>query len=397
MAHLRERYGSSHIKEALSFSSLVGVLGQRQVGKTTLVELVTGSDYVTFDDVAQKSAAELAPQAYIAQFQTLTTIDECQMVPGLFPALKLRVQRNKRPGQFILTGSVRFTSRVAIQESLTGRIHNIEILPLTVSEMHKKTKPEFIKWPTFSSKQLQLYFAERMTWFSHTKIPDYLQHGGLPGICFLRKQAHRVGKFKSHIETLLQRDIRFVIETTVPYRSLLALLKHLAMYQGLPFVLKDASRATGISEVTIKKLIAAYEALFLIRRFGGCGDRTGDIFYLEDQGMASYLTSEGMISSEQRFAFSQLFSSAHYSHMNEFQLTYFETKGGAQVPFVFDIAGRKIAFILNLQESMSSSSIKTIKSFQERFPGSFVYVLSRSAEVAKVFHCVYRVPLAGIV
>jgi hypothetical protein len=83
--------------------------------------------------------------------------------------------------------------------------------------------------------------------------------------------------------------------------------------------------------------------------------------------------------------------------MNEFQLTYFETKGGAHVPFVFDIAGCKIAFILNLEESMSSSAIKTIKSFRERFPGSFVYVLSRSPDVAKIFDGVYRVPLAGIV
>ena len=89
MAQLRDRYGSSHIKEALSFSALVGVLGQRQVGKTTLVELVTGSDYVTFDDDVQKSAAELAPQRYLEQFENLTTIDDCQKVPGLFPALKL--------------------------------------------------------------------------------------------------------------------------------------------------------------------------------------------------------------------------------------------------------------------------------------------------------------------
>ena len=160
---------------------------------------------------------------------------------------------------------------------------------------------------------------------------------------------------------------------------------------------KSPGLIPGFKVVTIKNLLVAYEALFLIRRFGGCGERTGDVFYLEDQGMASYLTSEFKLSSEQRFAFSQLFASAHYSHMNEFQLMYLETKGGAHVPLVFDIAGRKIAFVLNLPESLSASAVESIKAFQDRFPESFVYVLSQSAEVAKIFHDVYRVPLAGVV
>ena len=122
MVHLRTRFATRHLEDALAFSPLVGVLGQRQVGKTTLVESLVKSHYVSFDDETTKTAAELAPKQFLEQFNTLSAIDECQKVPSIFPALKLRVQKDKRPGQFLLTGSVRFTSRKAIQESLTGRV-----------------------------------------------------------------------------------------------------------------------------------------------------------------------------------------------------------------------------------------------------------------------------------
>lgn len=58
----------------------------------------------------------------------------------------------------------------------------------------------------------------------------------------------------------------------------------------------------------------------------GSGDRKGDQFYFEDQGMVGCLASEQVISKEQRFAFSQLYASAHYSQTNDFTLNYFETK-----------------------------------------------------------------------
>ncbi len=53
---------------------------------------------------------------------TPLVIDECQLAPELFPALKEHVRQDQKPGQFLLTGSVRFSSRRAIRESLAGRI-----------------------------------------------------------------------------------------------------------------------------------------------------------------------------------------------------------------------------------------------------------------------------------
>ena len=61
-------------------------------------------------------------------------INEAQLCSPLFPALKQWVRTNKAKEQFILSGSVRFTSKADIRESLTGRIISLELLPFTIAE-----------------------------------------------------------------------------------------------------------------------------------------------------------------------------------------------------------------------------------------------------------------------
>ncbi len=76
------------------------------------------------------------PKRFISSYKNYPgTIDECQLEPKLFLTLKEWVSTQKRPGQFVLSGSVRFTSRQAIRESLAGRMVMAEMLPFSVSEI----------------------------------------------------------------------------------------------------------------------------------------------------------------------------------------------------------------------------------------------------------------------
>ena len=128
MPHSRIRYLASLVKKGLRFSPIVGILGHRQVGKTTLAESL-GARYYTLDLRPTLESIQADPLGFLeTQEKHPTVLDECQLLPDLFPALKERVRKKKRPGQFLLTGSVRFTSRKAIRESLTGRIVTFELL-----------------------------------------------------------------------------------------------------------------------------------------------------------------------------------------------------------------------------------------------------------------------------
>ena len=119
MAHRRKRFLKHLLTKAVTHSSIVEISGHRQTGKTTLVEDF-GAEYVTLDRPKEFLLANDNPEAFLLQRKYPFVIDECQLAPPLFPVLKDSVRLKKTPGQYILTGSVRFTSRKAIRESLTG-------------------------------------------------------------------------------------------------------------------------------------------------------------------------------------------------------------------------------------------------------------------------------------
>ena len=120
MAHTRVRFLTSLVKKGLSFQGIVGVFGHRQVGKTTLLEMLS-QRYATLDRVIELTQATENPVGFLNgllgnQQKRPVAIDECQLCPPLFPELKEWVRTHKEPGIFLLSGSVRFSSRKAIRE-----------------------------------------------------------------------------------------------------------------------------------------------------------------------------------------------------------------------------------------------------------------------------------------
>ena len=401
MAHLdRHRYVEPHIAQALSFSSIVGVVGQRQVGKTTTVEKHKPDAYVTLDDDAALSSAQSEPTLFLRHGMQgdnfLLAIDECQKAPKLFPALKLYVQRRPRPGQFLLTGSIRFTSRKAIQESLTGRIHTIEMLPMSFAESHRHSLGDIIKISNSDGEVWRRYLANERDDFSPAKMEKFLLHGGLPGICFLREQGKRDAKFKSHIETLLQRDIRLIADTSVPYENLRSLLAYFAAHQGESFNLANAARASQISQVTLRKIIFAFENLFLLRRLISFGDVTSPRFYFEDQGMASYLHGFSPLEDLRRFLFSQIFNQIHYRYMDVYRVGYFANRGGANISFIFEVKKKLFGFDVFEGETPNLSLLRSSESFLKQFPKAVVFLFSATAKVMKINERVKILPLAAV-
>src|SRR5258708_4144841 len=108
MPHERTRYVTELFKKSAAHSPLVGVLGHRQVGKTTFLNQVS-QNYISLDDPNTLAKARVSSAEFIKEHAGLAVaIDECQLAPELFPALKEWVQLHKRPGQFFMSGSVRF-------------------------------------------------------------------------------------------------------------------------------------------------------------------------------------------------------------------------------------------------------------------------------------------------
>src|SRR5690606_7479767 len=95
---------------------------------------------VTLDAVTELAAARADPEGFALTLHerldaTTVAIDEVQLAPDLFRAIKLAVDRDRRPGRFVLTGSTRLLSLPKLSDSLAGRMEVIDLWPFTQGEL----------------------------------------------------------------------------------------------------------------------------------------------------------------------------------------------------------------------------------------------------------------------
>ncbi len=382
MPHLRIRYVTARVKKSLRFSSIVGLLGQRQVGKTTVLEGLAAS-YSTFDKEGDLLEAEENPEAFLQNRKPPFGIDESQICPRLFPALKEEVRKNKKPGQYLLSGSVRFTSRKLIRESLTGRIVNLEILPFTIREANACSLPElFLKIAGIQNEGDLLKLESNKEIQNRKTFHSYLDSGGLPGICFFRDRSIRNQKFEAHIDTLLNRDIHLIMRTTLPYTSLRGLLKYLAINQGASFELKSAAEYSQISTVTLKKIIFAFESLFLIRAVTSMGPEKKPVYFLEDQGMATWLTeaSYSPVGDIQRGVYSNLRQEFYYNFDLNGSIHHYRSKHGVNVPLVFKSVHGLIGVIPCPDSRPAPKTLGSALGFLKKHPQAIVIIAIQGDE-----------------
>ena len=193
------------LRAALSDTRVVLLNGARQTGKSTLAEALAreqGGRYVTLDDETLLSTARSDPAALLQGETRLTVIDEVPKAPELLPAVKREVDRDKRPGRFLLTGSANIFLVPRVAESLAGRIEILPLLPLSQDELAGRAAslPDAL----FSGSP----WRTRRSTLKRLDVGKRLIAGGYPEVLARAPGARRAAWFTSYVSSLLQRDVR---------------------------------------------------------------------------------------------------------------------------------------------------------------------------------------------
>jgi predicted AAA+ superfamily ATPase len=257
------RHAEAALDAALADTRVVILLGARQVGKRTLLEQVAASEdpqrrLITLDDQAIRSAASLDPAGFIASLQTPVAIDEVQRVPELMTEIKLRVDRDRTPGQFALTGSANLLEMKQVKDSLAGRAEYLRLYPFSQGELIG-SRETFVaglangEFPPITNAPV-----------GRPAYAEMLAAGGYPEAQG-RPPGRRQRFFESYVEGILERDLASLGDVT-DRAQVGRLLRAIGATSSAELNIDRLSSTLGTPASTIRRHIDLLEMLFLVRR-----------------------------------------------------------------------------------------------------------------------------------
>ena len=247
--------------EALDDTPVVLLQGARQVGKSTLAKALLatrpGGVYLSLDDPAVRRAAEVDPGAFVAQGRGLVVLDEIQLAPQLFQAIKVAVDLDRRPGRFLLTGSANVLVLPRLSESLAGRMELITLEGLAQEELQGGGANLVDRLFADGPLPMQTLALDREA------LVAAILAGGFPEGRSRPAGRRRSQWFESYIQTLLQRDVRDLSQIE-GVTQLPRMLELLAVRSASLLNLAELSRTLGMPLNTLKRYLSLLEALFLV-------------------------------------------------------------------------------------------------------------------------------------
>ncbi len=260
------RLVTESVNERLKVMPALVVTGARQTGKSTLVEhLIEGKRrFYTLDDLDTLDAARRDPESLIGG-EVPVTLDEVQREPGILRSVKRAIDLQRRPGQFLLTGSANLLLMGRVSESLAGRASYLTLWPMTRKERHGKARCGF--WEELSSADEKDWIELLLDQRSKTENwRDLALTGGFPTPAVeMRTDRERAIWFDGYIRTYLERDLQMLssIENLPDFRRLMRLLCH-----RLGGIMNQASigRDAGLTQPTVHRYLNLLETSFLLVR-----------------------------------------------------------------------------------------------------------------------------------
>ncbi|MDQ3100644.1 MAG: ATP-binding protein [Bacteroidota bacterium] len=247
------------VEIALKDTPVVLVNGARQTGKTTMVKAISrskGAQYVTLDDHATLEAALNDPPGFIQGLGKFAVIDEVQNAPNIFRAIKASVDRDRRPGRFLLTGSANVLVLPKLGDSLAGRMEIISMHPFAQDELAAGRSTFIDRMLTARPDMSKANAIDRK------RLADLVLAGGYPEVITRKSKARRSAWYGAYINSILQRDVRDISNIT-GITDLPRLLNALSIRNSGLLNLADLSRTMDMPHSTLRRYMALLEATFL--------------------------------------------------------------------------------------------------------------------------------------
>lgn len=387
---LRPRRLLEVVRQRMAEEPVVILTGPRTVGKSTLLaELGRELDRPTFDlDRPDARAAATADPGFVVSGPGPVLIDEFQHAPELLDAIKAELNRDTRPGRFVLTGSTRYTVLPQAAQSLTGRAHVLNVLPLSQGELHGH-RERFIDLLWQDPDRLLTIAATRPA--TRDEYVNRVLAGGFPMILQRQTTRARTSWFADYVDLVLMRDVLDIARVR-QREALPRLLRQLAAQTGQLLNITKAGQAAGLESSTANRYATLLEAAFMVQRLPAWGETLGKRLaahpkvHVIDSGLAGWLLGLSAAKVHSRnpsvltefghlvetFAVGEILKQVSWSD-EVITASHFRTESGDEVDLVLETwDGRVTGFEIKAGTRIKDPDLKGLRLLRDRLGDRFV-------------------------
>ena len=373
------------IEESLTDTPAVLLVGARQTGKSTLAKILAeshpGTAYLTLDDSTVLESAQTDPEGLLAGLPARAVLDEVQRAPGLLLAMKAVIDRDRRPGRFLLTGSADVLSMPRVAESLAGRMEVSTLWPLSQGELTGRRERLV---DTLLAGELPVSPGEGG---GGDEGLDRILRGGFPEAVARDRPGRRRAFFDGYVTTLLQRGVRDIADIERP-AALRRLLHLVSVRTGSTLNRAELSRTLGLPASTLERYLAILQTLFLFHEVPAWASNRGKRLvrapkvHVVDSGLAASLSGLGIEALRQdrnlvgplleSFVAAELRKQISWSDTRP-SLSHFRSHSGGEVDLVLeDARGRVAGLEVKAAASVSASDFGGLRKLAETAGEAFV-------------------------
>lgn len=403
-----ERKCSQLIEEYLEHFPCVALIGARQSGKTTLLDGLDGAwNYFDLEKTADYRLISDAPDLFFRMNPDRVAIDEAQLLPELFPALRVAIDNNRTArGRFVITGSSSPELLSSISESLAGRIGIIEVSPLSLEEL---TPEDAVFYRLFERpddfKAIIDDLSERR---NLSDIHDYWFRGGYP-----EPWSRNQGRFteiwmEQYIQTYVERDIARLFPSLNRARFK-QFTEMLAGLSGHVINYSEVARTLAVSQPTIRDYFSIAHGTFLWRQIPPYERNVKKRIvkhpkgHMRDSGIVHHLLrlrDLRQLQSHPSMGFSweamvteeilRGLSNAGIAH----DYYFYRTASGAEIDLVLEGKFGLIPIEIKYNQTVSAGKIRAIKDFVREHGLPFGIVIDNGESVRWITEEIVAIPFS---
>jgi predicted AAA+ superfamily ATPase len=367
------RLVSGALANRLAVMPAVVVTGARQTGKSTLAEQLVAGDrrYRTLDDFDVLAAARRDPEALVGGNEPIT-IDEVQRAPTLLSAVKRAIDRNRKAGRFLLTGSANLLLMRQVSESLAGRASYLTLWPLTRREQlglgSAGRWEELLETPDEGWRDL-LATGDR-----HEEDWRALaQRGGFPTPAIeLTNPDERAIWFDGYVRTYLERDLQDLatISSLPDFRRL---MQAACLRLGQLLNQTELGRDVALSQPTVHRWLNLLETSYLLVRLPAYAvNRTKRLIkapklFWGDTGIALHLAGAEPQGSHLENLVLQDLLAWRDARVARAELGYWRTTLGEEVDLVIEAGGKLLPIEVKATASPRIADCAHLRTFRSEY------------------------------